>query len=112
MMSQLAGRSMSITLFSVEDFGFNKTNVAIKMARLAGERLVSRSQAKRVRARIGEFKVAVFDFAGVEMIGQAFADEIFRVFHNAHPDIGLEAVNAAPGVLSMIRHVRSSLVDT
>jgi anti-sigma regulatory factor (Ser/Thr protein kinase) len=94
--------------FSVADFGFDKTNVPIKMARLAGERLVSRSQAKRVLARIGEFKVAVFDFAGVEMIGQAFADEIFRVFHNAHPDIDLEAVNAAPEVLNMIRHVGSS----
>jgi anti-sigma regulatory factor (Ser/Thr protein kinase) len=93
--------------FSVEDFGFDKTNVPIKMARLAGERLVSRSQAKRVLARISEFKIAVFDFAGVEMIGQAFADEIFRVFRNAHPDIGLEAVNTAPEVLNMIRHVGS-----
>ena len=91
--------------FSVEDFGFDKTNVPIKMAQFAGQRMVSRSQAKRVLARIGEFKVAIFDFAGVEMIGQAFADEIFRVFHNAHPDIRLEVVNAGSDVLNMIRHV-------
>jgi anti-sigma regulatory factor (Ser/Thr protein kinase) len=91
--------------FSVEDFGFDKTNVPIKMAQFAGQRMVSRSQAKRVLARIGEFKVAIFDFAGVEMIGQAFADEIFRVFHNAHPDIRLEVVNAGLDVLNMIRHV-------
>ena len=91
--------------FSVEDFGFDKTNVPINMAQFAGQRMVSRSQAKRVLARIGEFKVAIFDFAGVEMIGQAFADEIFRVFHNAHPDIRLEVVNAGSDVLNMIRHV-------
>jgi anti-sigma regulatory factor (Ser/Thr protein kinase) len=93
--------------FSVEDFGFDKTNVPIKMAQFAGQRMVSRSQAKRVLARIGEFKVANFDFAGVEMIGQAFADEIFRVFHNAHPDIRLEVVNAGSDVLNMIRHIET-----
>jgi anti-sigma regulatory factor (Ser/Thr protein kinase) len=93
--------------FSVEDFGFAKTNVPIKMAQFAGQRMVSRSQAKRVLARIGEFKVAAFDFAGVAMIGQAFADEIFRVFHSAHPDIQLEVVNAGPDVLNMIRRVQN-----
>jgi|ERR1700733_1073219 len=82
--------------YSVEDFGFDKTRVPVKMAQFAGQRLVSRSQAKRVLARMGEFKTATFDFAGVEVIGQAFADEIFRVFHNAH--IRLDVVNAGPYV--------------
>jgi anti-sigma regulatory factor (Ser/Thr protein kinase) len=98
--------------FSVEDFGFDKTNVPIKLAQFAGQRMVSRSQAKRVLARIGEFKVAAFDFAGVRMIGQAFADEIFRVFHNAHPDIRLEVLNAGPDVLNMIRRVENPRADT
>ena len=93
--------------YSVDDFGFDKTNVPIKMAQFAGQRLVSRSQAKRVLARIAEFKVALLDFAGVEMIGQAFADEIFRVFRNAHPEIPLEVVNATPDVAKMIRHVEA-----
>ena len=97
--------------FSVEDFGFDKTNVPIKMAQFAGQRMVSRSQAKRVLARIGKFKVAAFDFAGVTMIGQAFADEIFRVFHSAHPDIQLEVVNAGPDVLNMIRRVQNPRPD-
>jgi len=98
--------------FSLEDFGFDKTNIPIKMAQFAGQRMVSRSQAKRVLVRIGEFKVAAFDFAGVETIGQAFADEIFRVFHNAHPDIRLEVANAGPDVLQMIRHVETPRVGT
>jgi anti-sigma regulatory factor (Ser/Thr protein kinase) len=97
--------------FSVDDFGFDKTSVPIKMAQFAGQRLVSRSQAKRVLARITEFKVAVLDFAGVEMIGQAFVDEIFRVFRNAHPEIPLEVVNAAPDVANMIRHVEAARED-
>ena len=57
--------------YSVDDFAFDKTSVPIKMAQFAGQRLVSRSQAKRVLARVGEFKTAVFDFAVEEMIGQA-----------------------------------------
>jgi hypothetical protein len=89
--------------FSVEDFGFDKTNVPIKMAQFAGQRMISRFQAKSVLAPIGEFKVAAFDFAGVGMIGQAFADEIFRVFHDSHPNIRLEVLNAGPEVLNMIR---------
>ena len=98
--------------FSVEDFGFDKTNVPIKMAQFAGQRMISRSQAKRVLARIGEFKVAAFDFAGVGMIGQAFADEIFRVFHNTHPGIRLEVLNAVPDVLNMIRRVENPRAGT
>jgi STAS-like domain of unknown function (DUF4325) len=43
------------------------------------------------------------------LIGQAFADEIFRVFHDAHPDIRLEVVNAEPDVTKMIeRALRES----
>lgn len=93
--------------FSVEDSGFDKTKMPMKMAQFAGQRLVSRSQAKRVLARIVEFKVASLDFAGVGMIGQAFADEVFRVFHNAHPEIRLEVINAEPEVLNMINHVQA-----
>jgi anti-sigma regulatory factor (Ser/Thr protein kinase) len=89
--------------YSVDDFGFDKTQVPIKMAQFAGQRLVSRSQAKRVLARVGEFKTATLDFAGVEMIGQGFADEIFRVFRKAHPETQLEPVNASPDVARMIQ---------
>ena len=36
---------------------------------------------------------------------QGFADEIFRVFQNAHPDIVLRPINANEAVLGMIQHV-------
>ena len=63
---------------------------------------MSRSQAKRVLNRIEKFKTVMFDFARVEIIGQAFADEIFRVFANSHPEIELYPINANPDVQAMI----------
>ena len=45
----------------------------------------------------------VLDFSEVTGIGQAFADEIFRVFANAHPEVELLPMNAVPGVQQMIR---------
>ena len=49
-----------------------------------------------------KFKTVVLDFAGVEEIGQAFSDEIFRVFATSHPEVDLISVNAAVGVQQMI----------
>lgn len=86
-----------------EDYSFAKTIVPVKLARIGGENLVSRSQAKRLMQRVDRFKVVVLDFEGVERIGQAFADEIFRVFANAHPDVELIPSHAAAEVQQMIR---------
>ena len=45
----------------------------------------------------------VFNFEGVRTIGQAFADEIFRVFALAHAEVELVASNPLPEVQQMIR---------
>ena len=45
----------------------------------------------------------MLDFDQVNSIGQAFADEIFRVFANAHPEVELIPVHAVPEVQQMIR---------
>ncbi|MHB8254030.1 MAG: STAS-like domain-containing protein [Acidiferrobacter sp.] len=65
---------------SGDDYGFNKTVVPVRLAQYGNEKLISRSQAKRLLARIERFKVVILDFSEVDMIGQAFADEVFRVF--------------------------------
>lgn len=70
-----------------DDYRFSKTVVPIKLAQYGEETLISRSQAKRILARIELFKTVVLDFEGVENIGQAFADEIFRVLQLEHPKI-------------------------
>jgi len=67
---------------------------------------VSRSQAKRILAGIDRFKVVSLDFTGVEWIGQAFADEIFRVYQNAHPDIEILVESANTDVRAMIQRAK------
>ena len=86
--------------------GFDKTVVPVKLAQYGADRLVSRSQAKSVLARVESFSTVLFDFTHVEEIGQAFADEIFRVFANAHPEIMLKPVGTNKSVLGMILAVR------
>jgi hypothetical protein len=86
-----------------EDYGFTRTQVPVSLARFGDENLVSRSQAKRLLARFDRFKEVTLDFSGVETIGQAFADEIFRVFRGEHPEVHLVPVNVAPAVERMIR---------
>lgn len=93
---------------SGEDYGFNKTVVPVNLAQYGNDQLISRSQAKRLLARVELFKVVIFDFRGVESIGQAFADEIFRVFAHEHPSIELASIHANSNVKQMIDRVHSS----
>jgi len=43
------------------------------------------SQARRLLASLGEFSRITIDLSGVTEIGQAFCDEIFRVYKTNHP---------------------------
>ena len=85
-----------------DDLRFRKTLIPITLGNYPGEQLVSRSQAKRILTRFEEFSEILLDFHGVEQIGQAFADEIFRVFRNQHPDITIISARAEPDVQKMI----------
>lgn len=84
---------------------FRKTHVPLKLSKYPNEQLVSRSQTKRILSRLEEFTEVFLDFDGVPDIGQSFADEIFRVFKNEHPDIKIIAVNTTPAIDAMIAHV-------
>ena len=86
-----------------EDYSFARTVVPVRLAKVGDENLVSRSQAKRLLQRVDRFRCVVLDFHDVASIGQAFADEIFRVFANEHPEVELVAVHALPEVQQMIR---------
>jgi DNA-binding transcriptional ArsR family regulator len=91
---------------TVDGFGFNKTVVPVKLAQYGDDLLVSRSQAKRVLNRVDRFKTVLFDFTGVDSIGQAFADEIFRVFAMQHPNIEIVDIRANKAVSNMISRAR------
>ena len=91
-----------------DEFQFNKTVIPVRLAQYGNEKLVSRSQAKRLLARIERFQKVIFDFDGVPTIGQAFADEIFRVYAQSHPDIIFLPVKMEENVEKMIRRAISS----
>jgi STAS-like domain of unknown function (DUF4325) len=91
-----------------EENTFDKTVVPLRLAQYEGEKLVSRSQAKRVANRFERFKRVDLDFAGVSEIGQAFADELFRVYAAAHPAIRIIPINTEPAVAHMIRRVMAA----
>jgi DNA-binding transcriptional ArsR family regulator len=92
---------------SGEDIGFTKTIVPVRLAQYGDDKLVSRSQAKRLLARVDRFKTVIMDFQEVTTIGQAFADEIFRVFRNDHPEIDLYAIHANTDVQDVIRRAEN-----
>lgn len=95
---------------SVGDDGYDfiKTVVPVYLVQSGDESLVSRSQAKRLLSGVDKFKVVVFDFSGVEAIGQAFADEIFRVFRKQHPDIEVTSLNTTREVAQMISRAENT----
>jgi hypothetical protein len=82
---------------------FNKTDVKVELAKLHGERLISRSQAKRILHNLDRFNIVTLDFKHVVAVGQGFVDEIFRVYQNAHPEISFKYCNANPDVEFMIK---------
>lgn len=92
-----------------DEYQFNKTVIPVKLAQYENEKLVSRSQAKRLLARIERFENVVFDFEGVSAIGQAFADEIFRVYAKNHPDIVLLPINMEENVEKMVNRALPSI---
>lgn len=85
-----------------DDYHFARTVVPVRLALYEGESLVSRSQAKRILNRVERFRTVILDFDGVDKIGQAFADEVFRVFARRHRGIELIPVNTVPRVELMI----------
>ena len=83
------------------EFGFDKTEIVVKLYE-NDVNYVSRSQARRVLVGLDKFKKIVLDFKDISGIGQAFADEIFRVFKKRHPGITIEPKNANEAVKMMI----------
>jgi hypothetical protein len=90
-----------------EEYAFTKTVVPVRLARYGDDRLVSRSQARRLLNRVDRFKTVIFDFAEVDTIGQAFADEVFRVFATAHPGMDLRATNMTARVQQMVKRAQA-----
>jgi anti-sigma regulatory factor (Ser/Thr protein kinase) len=83
---------------------FDRTEVHVRLF-IHGTIHVSRSQARRVLAGLENFKRVTLDFDRVPTIGQAFADEIFRVFRLKHPEVQITIINANEAVKFMVGRV-------
>jgi len=109
--STLSNRTIQevFDLYTSDDFeySFSKTDIPVALAAFGDENLVSRSQARRLLARFHEFKEVSLDFSDVDTIGQAFSDEIFRVFSRNNPSIEISAINTNEQIERMIRRVKS-----
>ncbi|OHD55681.1 MAG: hypothetical protein A2Y33_13645 [Spirochaetes bacterium GWF1_51_8] len=90
---------------SENDYSFSKTEVRVDLLRFPNEDLVSRSQAKRLVFGLDKYKKITLSFKNIPLIGQGFADEIFRVFQNEHPDIEIIPTDTNEEVMRMIMHV-------
>ena len=91
-----------------DEFGFSRTIVPVALAQYGDENLISRSQAKRLLTRFDRFREVLLDFKGVDFIGQAFADEVFRVFRSEHPEVNVTWMNTEVTVESMIVGARAN----
>jgi DNA-binding transcriptional ArsR family regulator len=83
------------------DYEFLRTRVHVKLLRKS---YVSRSEAKRLLANLEKFRQVELDFRAVESVGQGFADEVFRVFRERHPDVEVLVRNADAATEAMLRH--------
>ncbi|MFH1462338.1 MAG: DUF4325 domain-containing protein [bacterium] len=92
------------------ELGFDKTEVKVKLFTM-GTIYISRSQARRVVAGLNKFKSIILDFDKVPTVGQAFADEVFRVFAQNHPRIKIQAINTSKAVQFMIDRVDNRITN-
>jgi len=67
-----------------------------------GTTLMSRSQAKRLVNGLERFREVVLDFGGVALVGQGFADEVFRVWARQHPETALIPIAMGAPVAFMV----------
>jgi hypothetical protein len=91
--------------FTDESFQFSKTGVKVKLYHQDVD-YVSRSQARRVLMGLEKFKTIELDFKDVDTIGQAFVDEVFRIWQSGHKDVKFVTKNANENVMLMIKRAQ------
>jgi hypothetical protein len=87
---------------------FDRAEVPVSLARFDSENLMSRSQARRLFRNLEKFHEVCVDFKGIKLIGDSFADEIFRVFQNQHPNLKIECINANVHIENLVSGVRNN----
>lgn len=88
--------------YSEGAFTFNTTQTKVFLYKLDSD-FISRSQARRILTGLEKFKKIILDFKDVDTVGQAFADEVFRVWKKRQPNIRIEYKNANNNIIFMIK---------
>lgn len=83
---------------------FDRTEIHVRLFTM-GTIYVSRSQARRILTGLEKFRSIILDFDRVPSVGQAFADEIFRVFKIKNPKVSMTPVHMNEAVRFMIERV-------
>lgn len=86
-----------------DGLAFDRTRVPLGLLAGEGGVLESRAEARRVAMRLAQFRRAELDFSGVEHIGPAFADELFRVIAREQPEVLMVPTGMRPAVQAMAR---------
>jgi len=86
-------------------FRITRGSVRVKLMEY-GTHFVSRAEARRMLAGMDHLSDLTLDFAQVEGVGAAFADELLRVWAPAHPQVRLETVGANELVADTLRRTR------
>lgn len=87
-------------------YAFDKTEIRVRLFTM-GTIYVSRSQARRILSGLEKFNTILLDFDHVPTVGQAFADEIFRVFKNTHQEIRIDTENMNEAVKFMVERAQN-----
>ena len=98
--SCVVARESDRTLQSVferytRDLEFVRTRPRVKLAESGGT-FMSRSEARRLTAGLEKFAEVELDFADVDIVGQGFVDEVFRVWSDAESGDALGAGEHEP----------------
>lgn len=89
-------------------YKFDSTEVRVSLYE-EGTDYISRSQGRRLVSGLEKFSTVTLDFSGVDTVGQAFADEVFRVWSGKHPGVKLIVENAGENVSFMIERAKVGL---
>jgi anti-sigma regulatory factor (Ser/Thr protein kinase) len=94
-------------LVAGSNYGFDRTEIHVRLFTIGGV-YISRSQARRVLSGLEKFKIITMDYDRVPLVGQAFVDEIYRVFQSKYPGITIEDENTNEAVRFMIARAKNT----
>ena len=96
--------------YTNKNLSFDKTEIKVDLFKINSPH-ISRSEAKRLLSGLDKFNTIILDFKDISLIGQGFADEIFRVWQNKHSKVILKSINVSKTVEMMINRAKNINIE-